>query len=80
MASVRILVQHVESGNYALMEISEQEVENHNVTPASLKENGYAIVDNHEDALHRLYAEAKRGRPYQGIRAFAPAAAFLRIR
>ena len=78
--SIRILTRHIESGNLALMEISEEDVELHNVTPASLKENGYEIVDDHETALRRLYAEEKRDRPFQAVRAFSPVAAFLRVR
>lgn len=77
MATVKILVRHIESDNLALMEISDDDPIP--TTREALKANGYEVIDNHEDALRRLYHENRRGRPWQGIRPFRPAAAYLRI-
>jgi hypothetical protein len=74
MASVKILVRHIESDSLALMEIDDKDPVP--TTKAALKENGYALVDNHETALRRLYRES-RNRPRRTI-GFRPVSGHLR--
>jgi hypothetical protein len=75
MAKIVLLVRNFESGNLTYMVLTESEIERYNITAASLKENGWELVDNHEDALARLYARP-RLRPI--VAGFRPSAAHLR--